>query len=159
MDSIEKIKISKKNLEDEISKEMDSLVDYFKSYVTVDHVKYSKYQIIEGICTKINYGIIKNDYPNYPIFDSKEDNNYYCFLPEKIKFYNKYTHSEWYTNLIVYNDKLNYWFIYNVIADKSVFGEDHMCLKEIEEDKVIEFTSLDIETQISFLEQLKNLLK
>lgn len=159
MDSIEKIKISKKNLKDEISKEMDSLVDDFKSYASVDHKGYSKYQIVESICTKLNYGIIKNDYPNIPIFESKEDDNYYCFLPEKIEFYNRYSDDrQWYTNLIFYNNKLNCWFVYNVVA-KSWLGEDHLCLKEIEEDRVVEFTALDIETQISFLEQLKNLLK
>ena len=159
MDNIDKIKLLKKNLQDEISKEMMSLVDRFKEYVIVDHTRYPKYQIVEGICTKINYGIIKNDYPNIPlqIFENKEDNNYYCFLPEKIEFYNKYNNSKWYTNLIFYNNKLNCWFVYNIVV-KSWWGEDHLCLKNIEYDKVEEFTSLDIETQITFLEQLEKLL-
>ena len=124
MYSIDKIKLAKQNLQDEILKEMMSLVDKFKEYVTVDHAKYSKYQIVEGICTKVNYGIIKNDYPNIPIFESKEDNNYYCFLPEKIEFYNRYSNNhKWYTNLIFYNNKLNCWFVYNVVA-KSWWGEE-----------------------------------
>ena len=38
-------------------------------------------------------------------------------------------------------------------------GYEEDCLKKIDEDKVEEFTSLDIETQIAFLEQLENLLK
>jgi hypothetical protein len=160
MDSIEKIKIAKKTLQDDILKAMMNLVGMFKEYVTVDHTKYPKHQIVEGICTKINYGIIKNDYPNIPlqIFENKEDNNYYCFLPEKIEFYNKYSNSKWYTNLIFYNNKLNCWFVYNIVV-KSWWGEDHLCLKNIESDKVEEFTSLDIETQIKFLDQLENLLK
>lgn len=160
MDSIEKIKIAKKTLQDDILKAMMNLVGMFKEYVTVDHTQYPKHQIVEGICTKINYGIIKNDYPNIPlqIFENKEDNNYYCFLPEKIEFYNKYSNSKWYTNLIFYNNKLNCWFVYNIVV-KSWWGEDHLCLKNIESDKVEEFTSLDIETQIKFLDQLENLLK
>ena len=106
MSNIDIIKLSKKNLQEEIMKEMMNLVDKFKEYVTVDHTKYSKYQIIEGICTKINYGIIKNNYPDLPLklFENKESNNYYCFLPEKIEFFNKYSSTrKWYSNLIFYN--------------------------------------------------------
>ena len=110
MDNIEKIKLSKKNLQDEILKEMMSLVDKFKEYVSVDHIGYPKHQIIEGICTRTNYGIIKNDYPDLPlkIFEKRENNNYYCFLPEKIEFYNRYSNNhKWYTNLIFYNNKIS----------------------------------------------------
>lgn len=162
MDNIEKIKLSKKNLQNEIMKEMMSLVDKFKGYVTVDHKKYPKYQIIEGICTKINYGIIKNDYPNLPLklFENKENNNYYCFLPDKIEFFNKYSSTrKWYSNLIFYNENLNCWFVYNNDKMGSWSGYEEDCLKKIDEDKVEEFTSLDIETQIAFLEQLEKLLK
>ena len=162
MDNIDKIKLAKQNLQDEILKEMMSLVDTFKEYVTVDHATYSKYQIVEGICTKINYGIIKNDYPDLPlkIFESKEDNNYYCFLPKKIEFYNRYSNTrKWYSNLIFYNNKLNCWFVYNNDKLCSWRGFEEDCLKNIEEDRVEEFTSLGIETQIAFLEQLKKLLK
>jgi hypothetical protein len=162
MDSIDKIKNAKKNLQDDILKEMMSLVDVFKAYVTVDHTKYLKHQIIEGICTKINYGIIKNDYPELPLklFENRENNNYYCFLPEKIEFLNKYSSTrKWYSNLIFYNEKLNCWFVYNNDKMGSWSGYEEDCLKKIDEDKVEEFTSLDIETQIAFLEQLENLLK
>lgn len=161
MSNIDKIKLAKENIQDDILKAMMGLVDKFKEYVAVDHTIYPKHQVVEGICTKLNYGIIKNDYPNIPlqIFENREDNNYFCFLPEKIEFYNRYSNNhKWYTNLIFYNNKLKCWFVYNVIA-KSWWGEDHLCLKEIEADKLEEFTSLDIETQIKFLEQLEKLLK
>ena len=158
---IEKIKLAKKSLQDEIMKEMMSLVDMFKEYVTIDHTEYPKHQIIEGICTRVNYGIIKNDYPNIPLpqFENKEDNNYYCFLPEKIEFYTKYSKSsKWYTNLIFYNNKLGGWFIYNY-KTTSWLADDSLCLKVIDDENVEEFEALDIETQIAFLEQLENLLK
>jgi hypothetical protein len=161
MSNIDKIKLSKENLQKEIMKEMMNLVDKFKEYVSVDHTKYPKYQIIEGICTKINYGIIKNDYPELPLklFENRENNNYYCFLPEKIEFLNKYSSTrKWYSNLIFYNEKLNCWFVYNNDKMGSWSGYEEDCLKKIDEDKVDEFTSLDIETQIAFLEQLEKLL-
>jgi hypothetical protein len=162
MDNIDKIKLSKKNLQDEIMKEIVGLVDIFKAYVTVNHTRYPKYQIIEGICTKVNYGIIKNDYPDLPLklFENRENNNYYCFLPEKIEFFNRYSSTrKWYSNLIFYNEKLNCWFVYNNDKIDSWRGFEGDCLKKIDYENVEEFTSLDIETQIAFLEQLENLLK
>ena len=88
-------------------------------------------------------------------FKNKVDNNYYCYLPNKIEFLNQY--EKWYTDLIFYNNKLNCWFVYNNGSEK--FSLYTTTLKDIEPNKVEEFTSLDIETQIKFLEQLENLLK
>ncbi len=65
----------------------------------------------------------------------------------------------WYSNLIFYNNKLNGWFVYNNDKVSTWRGFEENCLKEIDEDNVEEFTSLDIETQIAFLEQLENLFK
>ena len=58
MSNIDKINLSKKNLQEEILKEMMSLVDKFKEYVSVDHPENPKYTMVEGVCSKINYGII-----------------------------------------------------------------------------------------------------
>lgn len=158
MSNIDKIKLSKENLQEEIMKEMMSLVDKFKEYVSVDHPKNPKHMMIEGICCRVNYGIVKNDYPNMPFkrFKNKIDNNYYCYLPNKIEFLNQY--EKWYTDLIFYNNKLNCWFVYNSGSEQS-FSLYTTTLKNIEHNKVEEFTSLDIETQIKFLDQLENLLK
>ena len=154
MSNIDKINLSKKNLQEEILKEMMSLVDKFKEYVSVDHPENPKYTMIEGVCSKINYGIVKDEYPNIPLqpFENKVDNNYYCFLPNKIYFLNQY--KIWCSNLIFYNNKLNCWFVYN--NDNEKFSLCTTTLKDIEPNKVKEFTSLDIETQIKFLEHLQN---
>ena len=63
----------------------------------------------------------------------------------------------WCSNLIFYNNKLNCWLVYNNGNEK--FSLYTTTLKDIEYNKVKEFTSLDIETQIKFLDQLENLLK
>ena len=138
-------------------KEMMSLVDKFKKYVSDDHPENPKYMMVEDICCRVNYGIVKSDYPNMPFkrFKNKVDNNYYYYLPNKIEFLNQY--EKWYTDLIFYNNKLNCWFVYNNGNEK--FSLYTTTLKDIESNKVEEFTSLDIETQIKFLEQLENLLK
>lgn len=157
MSNIDKIKLSKENLQEEIMKEMMSLVDKFKKYVSDDHPENPKYMMVEDICCRVNYGIVKSDYPNMPFkrFKNKVYNNYYYYLPNKIEFLNQY--EKWYTDLIFYNNKLNCWFVYNNGNEK--FSLYTTTLKDIESNKVEEFTSLDIETQIKFLEQLENLLK
>ena len=58
------------------------------------------------------------------------------------------------SNLIFYNNKLNCWFVYNNGFEK--FSLYTTTLRDIEPNKVKEFTSLDIETQIKFLEHLQN---
>ena len=90
MSNIDKIKLSKESLQEEIMKEMMSLVDKFKEYVSVDHSKNPKYIMVEGVCSKINYGIVEDVYPNTPsqLFGNEVGNNYYCYLPNKIYFLN-----------------------------------------------------------------------
>ena len=154
MSNIDKIKLSKENLQKEITKEMMGLVDKFKEYVSADHPENPKYIMVEGVCSKINYGIVKDEYPNIPLqlFENKVDDNYYCYLPNKIYFLNQY--KIWCSDLIFYNNKLNCWLVYNNGNEK--FSLYTTTLKDIEYNKVKEFTSLDIETQIKFLEHLQN---
>ena len=157
MDSIETIKDLKRSLRKDIDKRIRGLIDKFKEYVSVDHPENPKFMMVEGVCSRINYGIVKDVYPNIPLqlFGNEADNNYYCYLPNKIYFLNQY--KMWCSNLIFYNNKLNCWLVYNNGNEK--FSLYTTTLKDIECNKVKEFTSLDIETQIKFLDQLENLLK
>jgi hypothetical protein len=106
MDSIDKIKLLKENIQDEILKEMDNLVPKLKEYVTVDHPNNSKYQIIENICTKINYGCEENRY-------------YYYWLTGDIEFI--YRYNLWRVSAIYYDNKHKLWYIYN--KDKNNYAE------------------------------------
>ncbi len=139
MDSIEKIKDLKENLREVIDKEMRGLVRKFKDYVVVDHPDNSKYQIIEGVCTRINYGCEGNRY-------------YYYWLAPDLEFI--HLHSLWRVYAIYYDDKLKWWFVYN--KDK------HDCTEfnELDTDaqiKMLEMLKKCIETSSlkAFLEELE----
>ena len=126
MDSIETIKDLKRSLRKDIDKRIRGLVDKFKEYVSVDdHAGFPKHLIIEGMWHRNNYGY--------------KDGNYYCYLPEFVEFIHRY--KIWRTNIIVYNEKHNWWFVYN---------------KEKKEQ--LEFDELDTDAQVKMLELLENRL-
>ena len=126
MDNIDKFKDLKENLRATIDEEMYNLVPKFKEYVAVDHPEYSKHVMIEGIWYRNNYGCEKDRY-------------YYYYLPVDIYFKKHY--SLWRTTAIFYDDKYQWWFIYD---------KDH--------NKATEFSELDTDTQIATLEQMYKFL-
>ena len=158
MDSIESIKVLKENIREEIEQEMMKISDRFKEYVRVEHANNPKYTMGEYFITRINYGIKTHIFPNIqPIFDDIEGDNYYCYLPNIVKFL--CGHELWNTNLIFYNNKSNSWFIYNCDPFKEKFSLSKLDALDLDcVDKFVEFSSLDTDTQIVFLEQLKKLL-
>lgn len=127
MDSIETIKDLKRSLRKDIDKRIRGLVDTFKEYVSVEeHVGFPKHLMIEGVWHRNNYGY--------------KDGNYYCYLPEFVEFIHRY--KIWRTDIIVYNEKLNWWFVYNT-----------------EKKEQLEFDELDTDAQIKMLELLENRLE
>ena len=127
MDSIETIKDLKRSLRKDIDKRIRGLVDKFKEYVSVDnHVGFPKHLMIEGMWYRNNFGY--------------KDGNYYCYLPEFVEFIHRY--NIWRTNIIVYNEKLNWWFVYNT-----------------EKKERLEFDELDTDAQVKMLELLENRLE
>ena len=127
MNNIDTIKDVKYNLRKDIDKRIRGLVEKFKKFVSVDeHFGFPKHVMIEGIWYRNNYGC--------------KDNNYYCYLPEFVEFIHRY--KIWRTNVIFYNEKADWWFIYD--ADKK---------------KHIEFDTLDTDAQIKVLELLENRLE
>ena len=127
MDSIETIKDSKRSLRKDIDKRIRGLVDKFKEYVSVDdHAGFPKHLMIEGIWHRNNFGY--------------KDGNYYCYLPEFVEFIHRY--KIWRTDVIVYNENLNWWFVYNT-----------------EKKEKLEFDELDTDAQIKMLELLENRLE
>ena len=109
MDSIviiEEFKELKRTIRDDIEIKMNNLVHKFKEYVAVDHSNDSKYQMIEGICTRINYGCENNRY-------------YYYWLAPDIQFI--VNNSLWRAYAIYYDDKHKLWCVYN--KDKNDFAE------------------------------------
>lgn len=158
MESVDKIKLLKKTIREDIEQEMKNLVDKFKEYISVDHDNNPKYTMGEYFLTRINYGIKKHSYPNLPpLFNDIEDDNYYCYLPNVVVF--KCDYELWRTNLIFYNNKSNSWFVYNCDPSQKKFSLTKLDALDLDcNDKFIEFGSLDTDSQIMFLEQLKNLL-
>ena len=127
MDSIETIKDLKRSLRKDIDKRIRELVDKFKDYVSVDeHFGFPKHLMIEGIWYRNNYGY--------------RDGNYYCYLPEFVEFIHRY--KIWRTDVIVYNENSNWWYVYNT-----------------ETKKQLEFNELDTDAQIKMLELLENRLE
>lgn len=154
MDSIEKIKDLKENLREEIGMEMRNLVGKFKKYVTIEHPDNPKFNKGEYFVTRINYGVVKHIYPDFPlIFGNNEDDNYYCYLPNHIQFVHNY--KLWRSNLIFYNNKSQSWFVCknDPRLKKSLTEIERLELDDAE--KLIEFSSLDTDTQIKMLEMLK----
>jgi hypothetical protein len=126
MDSIESIKVLKENIHNEIAIEMNCLIPKFKKYVSEEHSNNPKHVFIEGIWHRNNYGY--------------KDNYYYCYLSDFVQFIHNY--SIWRIDVIFYNDKLNWWFVY----DK-------------EKEKYTEYNELDTDSQIALLELLKKRLE
>lgn len=125
MDSIESIKTLKESIHNEIAREMNRLIPKFKKYVCEEHSNDTKHVFIEGIWHRNNYGY--------------KDNYYYCYLSDFVQFIHNY--SIWRIDVIFYNDKLNWWFVY----DK-------------EKEKYTEYNELDTDSQIALLELLKKRL-
>lgn len=158
MDSIETIKDLKINLREEIDKEMRSLVGKFKDYVVVEHPDNPKYSKGKYYVTRINYGVVKHIYPVCPpIFGNKEDDNYYCYLPNHVQFVHNYNLCQ--SNLIFYNNKSRFWFV--CINDPQLIEySDKIAKLELDdEEKLIEFDCLDTDTQIKMLEMLKRFIE
>ena len=105
MDIIEQIKLQKENIRKDINKELNSLKDNFKTYVSIEHEDYPKYIFVEGICTRINYGCKENRY-------------FWCYLPNDVLFI--HLNKIWRTNMIFYDNQLYCWFVYNRDIDKYV---------------------------------------
>lgn len=126
MDSIESIKVLKKSIHNEIAREMNRLIPKFKKYVSEEHSDNPKHVLIEGIWYRNNYGY--------------DNNCYYCYLSDFIQFI--HINEIWQINVIFYNDKLNWWFVY----DK-------------EKEKYTEYNDLDTDSQIALLELLNKRLE
>ena len=105
MNIIEQIKLQKENIRKDINKELNSLKDNFKTYVSIEHEDYPKYIFAEGICTRINYGCKENRY-------------FWCYLPNDVLFI--HLNKIWRTNMIFYDNQLDCWFVYNRDIDKYV---------------------------------------
>ena len=158
MDSIETIKDLKKNLREEIDKEMRSLVGKFKDYVVVEHPDNPKYNKGKYFVTRINYGVVKHIYPDFPlIFGNKEDDNYYCYLPNYVQFVHNYR--LWQSDLIFYNNKSRSWFVCNNDPQLKKYSDEIAMLELDDAEKLIEFDSLDTDTQIEMLEMLKRFIE
>ena len=158
MDKIEAVKLLKKNLREEIDREMMRLVNKFKEYVSVDHPDNPKHTIIEGICTRINYGVVDSDsfWPPEITLSGGERKNYYCFLLNKVEFINK--HTKWRSNLIFYNDEIGAWYVYNNDHSRDLWETEYP--KELDNhEKIACIKDLDTDSQIEFLELLETLLK
>lgn len=138
MDSIETIKDLKKNLREEIDKEMRSLVGKFKDYVTTEHPDNPKHIMIEGIWYRNNYGVVdsKPFWPPEIPLNRGERKNYYCYLSEYVQFIHRYR--IWRSDVIFYNDEIGGWFVY-----------------DSENEKYTGFEELDTDAQIKMLEMLK----
>ena len=67
-------------------------------YVSVEHDNNPKFTLVEGICTRINYG-------------SKDKTYFWCYLPKDIQFI--HLNNIWRTNMIFYSDRADWWFVYN----------------------------------------------
>lgn len=159
MGNVDKIKLLKDNLREEIEKDMMNLVHKFKEYVRVDHDDNPKYEQGKYNVTRINYGIKKHIYPDIPqSLENVEDDNYYCYLPNSIKFI--YNNKLLNTNLVFYNNKSNFWFVYNCDHFQKKFSLSKLDTLDLDiEENFVEFNCLDTDTQIEFLEQLENILK
>ena len=127
MDNIESIKLLKENIQDNIHNELNKLVCAFKDYVIVEHDNNPKYTLVGGICTRINYGCKDNIY-------------FWCYLPSDVKFI--HNNKIWISNMIFYNDELNWWYVYN--RDNKQY---------------VEFDEMDTDSQIAMLEMLENYLE
>lgn len=138
MDSIETIKDLKKNLREEIDKEMRSLVGKFKDYVTTEHPDNPKHITIEGIWYRNNYGVVdsKPFWPPEIPLNRGERKNYYCYLSEYVQFIHR--NRIWRSDVIFYNDEIGGWFVY-----------------DRENKKYTGFEELDTDAQIKMLEMLK----
>lgn len=98
MGNIESIKSLKENIQNEIYKELENLVPKLMDYVSVEHDNNPKFTLVEGICTRINYG-------------SKANTYFWCYLPKDIQFI--HLNKIWRTNMIFYSDRADWWFVYN----------------------------------------------
>ena len=98
MGNIESIKSLKENIQNEIYKELENLVPKLMDYVSVEHDNNPKFTLVEGICTRINYG-------------SKAKTYFWCYLPKDIQFI--HLNTIWRTNMIFYSDRADWWFVYN----------------------------------------------
>ena len=139
MDYIEPIKDLRDRLREQIDKQMRSLVSKFKDYVVVNHPDNPKYQMIEGLCTRINYGCEGNRY-------------YYYWLAPFVEFI--HLHRLWSVYAIFYDDKLKWWFVYD--KEKRAYTE----FNELDTDaqiQMLELLNKCIETPSpeTFLEELK----
>jgi hypothetical protein len=123
MDSIEVIKLMKEDVRDEINRELRRLTTKFKDYVSVDHEYNPKFTLVDGICTRINYGC-------------KDDTYFWCYLPDDVNFI--HLNKIWISNMIFYNSKLNWWYVYN--RDNKQY---------------VEFNEMDTDSQIKMLEMFK----
>lgn len=158
MDKMEEIKLLKRNLRDEIYQEIMRLVNKFKEYVSVDHPENPKHTIIEGICVRINYGVVDSEtfWPLEIPLNRGERKNYYCYLPNKVEFINQY--SKWCSNLIFYNDEIGAWYVYNNDHSRKLWETEYP--KELDNhEKIACINELDTDSQIAFLELLETLLK
>lgn len=158
MDKIDEVKLLKKNLLNEIEREMMHLVSKFKEYVSVDHPDNPKHMMIEGRCTRINYGVVDSEPfwpPEIPLHGG-ERKNYYCYLPNKVEFINRY--NKWRSNLIFYNDEIGAWYVYNNDHSRELWETEYP--KELDNhEKIVCVNELDTDTQIAFLELLETILK
>lgn len=103
--NIDSIKLLKENIQNEIDKELNRLVDPLKDYISIEHSDNPKFILVDNICTRINYG--------------QKDNTYFwIYLPKDIIFI--HLNKIWITNMIFYNNKLNCWYVYNRDNDKYV---------------------------------------
>lgn len=170
MDNIESIKLLQENIQEEIVKEMDSLIPKIKTFVSVNHDNYPKYRQGKYTVEQINYGIIKHIYPDLCLPDelskmieitNEEDDNFYCHLHEIIVFVGgKFNDELWRSDLIFYNNKSGLWYVYNNYPSNAKFNlvQDLVKLNLDNTDKFMKIRDLDINTQIVFLEKLKNVL-
>ena len=142
MDGTEKIKLLKENIREEIDKEMRSLVNKFKEYVTTEHPDNPKHVMIEGVWYRNNYGVVdsKPFWPPEIPLDRGERKNYYCYLSDHVYFIHLYR--IWRSNVIFYNDEIGGWYVYD--SDNKQY---------------IEFDGLDTDTQIKMLEMLKKCIE
>ena len=65
---IESIRILKGNLQNNIDEELNRIIIDFKEYVSVEHDDNPKFTLVDGICTRINYGC-------------KDERYFWCYLP------------------------------------------------------------------------------
>lgn len=160
MDKIEELKLLKKNLLNEIEREMMHLVSKFKEYVSVDHPDNPKHRMIEGICTRINYGVVDSEpfWPTEIPLHGGERKNYYCYLPNEVEFIIRNGYNKWRSNLIFYNDEIGAWYIYNNEDEHGCWGIEYP--KELEfGKKIVCVNELDTDTQLAILELLETILK